>query len=31
MDNCIGCDRINPDILDAVKSNPYVFSYNSVA
>ena len=31
MDNSIGCDRINPDILDAVKSNPYVFSYNSVA
>ena len=31
MDNCIGCDRINPDILDAVKNNPYVFSYNSVA
>ena len=31
IDNNIGCDRINPDILDAVKSNPYVFSYNSVA
>jgi len=31
MDNCIGCDRINPDILDAVKNNPYVFSFNSVA
>jgi hypothetical protein len=31
LDNNIGCDRINPDILDAVKSNPYVFSYNSVA
>ena len=31
MDNCIGCDRINPEILDAVKNNPYVFSFNSVA
>ena len=30
-DNCIGCDRINPDILDSIKNNPYVFSFNSVA
>lgn len=26
-----GCDRINPDILDSIKNNPYVFSFNSVA
>ena len=31
MDNCIGCDRINPEILDSIKNNPYVFSFNSVA
>lgn len=31
MDNCIGCERINPDILDSIKNNPYVFSFNSVA
>ena len=30
-DNCIGCDRINPDILDSIKNNPYIFSFNSVA
>ena len=28
---CQGCDRINPDILDSIKNNPYVFSFNSVA
>jgi hypothetical protein len=26
-----GCDRINPDILENLKKNPYVFSFNSVA
>jgi hypothetical protein len=26
-----GCDRINPDILDNLKKNPYVFPFNSVA
>ena len=31
MDNCIGCERINPEILDSIKNNPYVFSFNSVA
>ena len=31
MDNCIGCDRINPEILDSIKNNPYAFSFNSVA
>jgi len=31
MDNCIGCDRINPDILESIKNNPFVFSFNSVA
>ena len=31
MDNCVGCTRINPDILDSIKNNPYVFSFNSVA
>jgi hypothetical protein len=24
---CAGCDRIQPDILSALKSNPYVFSF----
>jgi hypothetical protein len=24
---CAGCDRIQPDILNALKSNPYVFSF----
>ena len=28
---CQGCDRINPEILDSIKNNPYVFSFNSVA
>ena len=28
---CVGCDRINPDILESIKNNPYVFSFNSVA
>jgi hypothetical protein len=28
---CQGCDRIAPDILDSIKNNPYVFSFNSVA
>jgi hypothetical protein len=23
---CIGCDRIQPEILDAFRSNPYTFS-----
>ena len=31
IDNNQGCDRINPDILDSIKNNPYVFSFNSVA
>jgi hypothetical protein len=26
---CAGCDRINPDILSALKSNPYVFSFTN--
>jgi len=26
MDNCIGCDRIAPDILNAFKENPYTHS-----
>ena len=26
---CAGCDRINPDILSAFKSNPYVHSLTS--
>ena len=30
-DQCQGCDRINPEILDSIKNNPYVFSFNSVA
>jgi hypothetical protein len=30
-DNCQGCERINPDILESIKDNPYVFSFNSVA
>jgi hypothetical protein len=30
-DNCVSCDRINPEILDNIKNNPYVFSFNSVA
>jgi hypothetical protein len=30
-DNCVGCERINPDILDSIKNNPFVFSFNSVA
>ena len=30
-DQCQGCDRINPDILESIKNNPYVFSFNSVA
>ena len=28
---CIGCDRINPDILTAFKNNPYTQSLNSWA
>ena len=28
---CAGCDRIEPSILDSLKSNPYVFSFNSCA
>lgn len=28
---CAGCDRIQPDILTNLKSNPYIFSFNSVA
>ena len=28
---CIGCDRINPDILDAFKKNPYTQSLHSWA
>ena len=28
---CQGCDRIAPDILESLKNNPYVFSFNSVA
>jgi hypothetical protein len=31
MDNCIGCDRINPDILDAFKKNPFTHSLTNVA
>ena len=31
-DQCTtGCERINPDILDNLKKNPYVFPFNSVA
>ena len=30
-DNAQVNDRINPEILDSVKNNPYVFSFNSVA
>jgi hypothetical protein len=31
-DQCLsGCERINPDILDNLKKNPYVFPFNSVA
>jgi hypothetical protein len=31
IDNCIGCDRIQPDILNAFKENPYTHSLtNSV-
>ena len=31
-DECkIGCDRINPDILDAFRSNPYTFSLTNTA
>ena len=31
-DQCkTGCDRIDPDILDNLKKNPYVFPFNSVA
>jgi hypothetical protein len=31
-DQCAtGCERINPDILDNLKKNPYVFPFNSVA
>lgn len=31
-DMCLsGCERINPDILDNLKKNPYVFPFNSVA
>jgi hypothetical protein len=26
---CVGCDRINPDILNSLKSNPYVFSFTN--
>jgi hypothetical protein len=26
-----GSDRINPDILDNLKKNPYAFPFNSVA
>ena len=28
-DNCMPCDRINPDILTAFKENPYTQSLNS--
>ena len=28
-DNCMSCERINPDILDAFKQNPYTQSLNS--
>lgn len=28
---CIGCDRIQPDILNAFRSNPYTFPLNSTA
>ena len=28
-DNCQNCDRINPDILNAFKENPYTKSLNS--
>jgi len=28
-DNCIGCDRIEPSLLDAFKSNPYTHSLTS--
>ena len=30
-DTAIGVERINPAMLDAIKSNPYAFPYNSVA
>jgi hypothetical protein len=31
-DQCLsGCERINPDILSAFRSNPYTFSLSSVA
>jgi hypothetical protein len=30
-DNAQVNDRINPEILDSIKNNPYVFSFNSVA
>jgi len=31
-DMCLsGCERINPDILDNLKKNPYAFPFNSVA
>jgi hypothetical protein len=28
-DNCIGCDRIEPSLLDAFKNNPYTHSLTS--
>jgi hypothetical protein len=28
---CVGCDRIQPDILDAFRSNPYTFSLTNSA
>jgi hypothetical protein len=29
MDNCIGCERISPDLLQAFKNNPYTHSLTS--
>jgi len=29
IDNCIGCDRIQPDLLNAFKENPYTHSLTS--
>ena len=31
IDQCMGCERINPDILTAFKQNPYTQSLNSWA
>lgn len=30
-DNCVGCNRIEPDLLSAFKANPYTHSLHSVA